>query len=414
MTKFRSLTTGRCALRKMLSRLLLLLTFMSLHLVAAEDGAQMLEEPQNHAGAAAADGAAAAAGQADINQAAADAAEQPALAKDVFDLLDSNHDGRMDRTEFQRAVDEFEEFLRHHPKAMTPPWYSGWWPAWLTPKSHTTMVNGVKKDLSFWGGFTSAVGLIVATEIGDKTFFIAAVLSMKQDRGAVFGGAILALILMTVLSTLMGLILPQFLDRRYTHLLAGVLFGYFGLRLLYESRSMASHKVSEELEEVEEELLRQKNKKGEDNSERGTDDSNTEEDTSFRDVEMARKRSNGTSAANQQNNNQFSAPKRHRKKKQQGHRHHSKRPFHVLLLQSFTLTFVAEWGDRSQIATIALAAAKNPYGVTVGGCLGHSLCTGLAVLGGRMLAARISEKTVSQWGGVLFLIFGIHSLFFEN
>jgi putative Ca2+/H+ antiporter (TMEM165/GDT1 family) len=78
------------------------------------------------------------------------------------------------------------------------------------------------------------------------------------------------------------------------------------------------------------------------------------------------------------------------------------------------LTFVAEWGDRSQIATIALAAAKNPYGVTIGGCLGHSMCTGLAVLGGRMLAARISEKTVSQWGGILFLIFGIHSLFFES
>lgn len=70
---------------------------------------------------------------------------------------------------------------------------------------------------------------------------------------------------------------------------------------------------------------------------------------------------------------------------------------------------MAEWGDRSQIATIALAAAKNPYGVIVGGLFGHAFCTGLAVIGGRMLAARISEKTVAIIGGTLFLFFAITS-----
>jgi putative Ca2+/H+ antiporter (TMEM165/GDT1 family) len=51
--------------------------------------------------------------------------------------------------------------------------------------------------------------------------------------------------------------------------------------------------------------------------------------------------------------------------------------------QTFTLTFLAEWGDRSQIATIALASAKDPYGVTVGGVLGHAMCSAVAVMGGR-------------------------------
>ena len=35
------------------------------------------------------------------------------------------------------------------------------------------------------------------------------------------------------------------------------------------------------------------------------------------------------------------------------------------------------------------------YGVCVGGVLGHALCTGLAVLGGRLIATRISVRTVT-------------------
>ena len=52
----------------------------------------------------------------------------------------------------------------------------------------------------------------------------------------------------------------------------------------------------------------------------------------------------------------------------------------------------AEWGDRSQIATITLAAEYNPYGVTVGAILGHSICTGTAVLGGKAIPVHIPER----------------------
>lgn len=107
----------------------------------------------------------------------------------------------------------------------------------------------------------------------------------------------------------------------------------------------------------------------------------------------------------------------------------------AIMTEAFTLTFLAEWGDRSQIATIALAAAKDPVGgtlsrsaahcpwrftacppaspppaVTLGGILGHALCTGLAVVGGRLLASKLSEKSVAIFGGVLFFVFALHSL----
>ena len=43
----------------------------------------------------------------------------------------------------------------------------------------------------------------------------------------------------------------------------------------------------------------------------------------------------------------------------------------AIFTQAFTLTFMAEWGDRSQIATIALASSKNSAGVVLGGILGQ-------------------------------------------
>lgn len=48
----------------------------------------------------------------------------------------------------------------------------------------------------------------------------------------------------------------------------------------------------------------------------------------------------------------------------------------------------------------------------LGGLLGHAFCTGLAVIGGRMLAARISEKTVAVIGGLSFLFFALTSFLF--
>lgn len=51
----------------------------------------------------------------------------------------------------------------------------------------------------------------------------------------------------------------------------------------------------------------------------------------------------------------------------------------VILTQAFIMTFLAEWGDRSQIATVALAATYNLFFVTLGCLLGHFICTGAAV-----------------------------------
>ena len=62
----------------------------------------------------------------------------------------------------------------------------------------------------------------------------------------------------------MGFILPAILPRAYTHILGGLLFLYFGYKLLKDSQALQEYKVSDELEEVEEELLHTGGKRDED------------------------------------------------------------------------------------------------------------------------------------------------------
>jgi len=283
-------------------------------------------------------------------------------ASSEFVKADSNHDDVLGKSEFvnwwmERAKvpeDKDHDIIDFH-KAKDPQGNE-------IPGDYRESVRQTEKfTMKFWTAFVNSVAMILVTELGDKTFFIAAILAMRHDRSVIFAGAISALAVMTVLSAAIGFALPSVLPRQYTHYAATGLFVYFGVKLLLEGKELYSKGEglgpSDELEEVEQ-SLKEKN-----------------ED----DVESA-------SDKQKKNNN-------------------------ALLIECFTLTFLAEWGDRSQIATIALAAAKDPFGVTLGGILGHSFCTGLAVVGGRMIAARISERQVLLCGGVLFLLFAVHGLY---
>ncbi|AFZ12145.1 protein of unknown function UPF0016 [Crinalium epipsammum PCC 9333] len=197
--------------------------------------------------------------------------------------------------------------------------------------------------------FTAGLLLIMLSELGDKTFFIAMILAMRHSRRLVYIGVVTALAAMTIISVFVGQII-SLLPQSYIHYGEVLLFLGFGIKLLYDASQMPNDSCEEEVKEAS--LV----------------------------VEQAEKElpPKATSLA--------------------------------IILEAFGLTFIAEWGDRTQIATIALAASNNPYAVTLGAILGHAICAVIAVVGGRMIAGRISERVITAIGGSLFLVFGAIAL----
>lgn len=109
---------------------------------------------------------------------------------------------------------------------------------------------------SFAAGFLSSLVSILCSELGDKTFIIAALLSMKHNHLVVFTGSMCALTLMTIMSALAGYVLPALLSPIYTHFAAVILFFIFGIRLIIEGTFMDKNAGLEEVQQVEAELMK--------------------------------------------------------------------------------------------------------------------------------------------------------------
>ncbi|KAK4842786.1 hypothetical protein QYF36_000054 [Acer negundo] len=209
-------------------------------------------------------------------------------------------------------------------------------------------------------GFASAFLLIFFSELGDKTFFIAALLAARNSAAIVFAGTFGALAAMTIVSVILGRtfhyvdeILPfRFgeTDLPIDDIAAVCLLVYFGVSTLLDATSGDGLKAEDEQKEAE--------------------------------LAVSDFSGNGAgilAAAN-------------------------------TIISTFLLVFVAEWGDKSFFSTIALAAASSPLGVIGGALAGHGVATLLAVLGGSLLGTFLSEKAIAYIGGILFLVFAAVTL----
>jgi putative Ca2+/H+ antiporter (TMEM165/GDT1 family) len=181
----------------------------------------------------------------------------------------------------------------------------------------------------------SSFMMIIFSEIGDKTFLITAILAMRHPRLAVFAGAFASVLLMSILSAELGHLLPTLIPKKWTQILAGILFLVFGSKMMMEARKMhgGNEEIQEEMKEAEEEI----------ESDEGSGDT----------IPLERLEEG------ERGSDMIPSPTNSRKCLgiAQGVRNFCSFILGPVFVQAFVLTFLGEWGDRSQIATIALGAA---------------------------------------------------------
>jgi putative Ca2+/H+ antiporter (TMEM165/GDT1 family) len=80
-------------------------------------------------------------------------------------------------------------------------------------------------------------------------------------------------------------------------------------------------------------------------------------------------------------------------------------------LTSLVLFFLAEMGDKTQMATVALAAQyRSVTLVTIGTTIGMMIADGAAVFLGDKLAGKVQMKKVRWAAASIFFVFGVASL----
>ena len=83
-----------------------------------------------------------------------------------------------------------------------------------------------------------------------------------------------------------------------------------------------------------------------------------------------------------------------------------------VLATVFTSVFIAELGDKTQLATMLFASDKDASKLTVfiGAALALVLTSAIGVLAGSVISQYVSEKTLSYLAGAGFIAIGIWTL----
>ena len=78
-----------------------------------------------------------------------------------------------------------------------------------------------------------------------------------------------------------------------------------------------------------------------------------------------------------------------------------------VFFSGFSMIFLSEWGDKTQIASALFATEYNPWMVFIGVMVALTVLSIMAIYLGRFIAGRIDRKTVTRIAGAVFMLIGL-------
>eukprot|EP00419_Tripos_fusus_P005932 CAMPEP_0172689026 /NCGR_PEP_ID=MMETSP1074-20121228/22859_1 /TAXON_ID=2916 /ORGANISM="Ceratium fusus, Strain PA161109" /LENGTH=259 /DNA_ID=CAMNT_0013508773 /DNA_START=41 /DNA_END=820 /DNA_ORIENTATION=- len=210
--------------------------------------------------------------------------------------------------------------------------------------------------------------VVAMAEIFDKTWFVALVLALRHDKRPVFWGSFLSLSLHVVIAAAFGWYMSRMVSMKVLHFGVAVLYAAFAVIYAYDwATSEGCDIIATGKEEVDESLQ---------------EDAHVNEEAA-----MTPGVAYGTLKSSRLR------PRRSPK-------------FSDVFLVAFAAVFIAEWGDRTQIAMIGVHASQPLLPVMLGSTAAFGLLSLSAVVMSTFLADQsLSETRVKAIVALSFAVF---------
>jgi putative Ca2+/H+ antiporter (TMEM165/GDT1 family) len=214
--------------------------------------------------------------------------------------------------------------------------------------------------------FLLSLGMVGMAEMFDKTWFVALVMAMRHEKNTVFWGCFAGLAVHVVIAAAFGYSIARLFAPSTLQFLAASLYGLF--TFLYVWDWYTSESDSDLMAAGKEEI----------NEEFGADEAALYGTLQSKDDKISK-------ATNM-----------------------SWLQVRRVFFQCFMAVFIAEWGDRTQMAMIGIHASKPLVPVMLGSLLAFGLLTMSAVIVGIFLGDKtLSESTVKAVCATSFAVFTV-------